>query len=95
MPELFYTDVLAVLLRKKQFDRPSILQAFNQILDLGLQALPHGKILYETALKLACDKKVSICDGIYLALARELSGKWLTANREAARKFPSLSEILN
>ena len=54
-----------------------------------LKTIPVGEELLFRAIDIAAEYNLSVYDGIYIATARFLKSKWLTADLKATKKVPS------
>jgi len=87
VPELFYLELSAVLIRKANFDADFVNSSMESIYELGIPTVPAGQELLQKAIALACRFKISLYDSIYAALAESVNGKWLTADKKACHKL--------
>lgn len=86
VPELFMTELLAVLARMRGVTATDVTRAISLIESLGLHRVANGHDLLATAAELAVDWGLSGYDATYVALARLVKGTWLTADRRAAAR---------
>lgn len=94
VPIIFHIEFTAVITRKSKWDKKFISNSLKTIFSLGINTAAIGEELATVAIKIACEYKLSFYDAIYLALAKSLSGKWLTADKNAAKKCPSKHVLL-
>lgn len=94
VPELFMTELMAVLVRIG--DGPRVHEALRLVEELGLTRIGNGRELLRSAATFACDWGLSGYDATYLALASLTGSRWLTADARAAKKVkkPSLVRVL-
>lgn len=89
VPELFFNEMLGVLCRLSQDSRT--IQSYMAALEnLGFYRVGNGHELIGQAARIACHYRVSGYDAVYVATAHLLRGKWLTADKEAAKRVQSL-----
>lgn|SRR3989338_1405123 len=85
IPTLCYSELIHVLSKKTNRDLVFVNQCLEILMTIGIrtQGLSHETLL--TAAQLTCEG-FSGYDATYLALAKELGGKWLTADLVAVKK---------
>jgi predicted nucleic acid-binding protein len=86
VPELFFEEMLAVLIRLASPDAPLVHEYLDGLQDLGLARFGNGRELLHCAADVACSLGVTGYDAIYLATAKLTGGCWLTADARAHRK---------
>ncbi len=84
VPELFMTELLAVLARMRGVTTADVTDALSLVESLGIHRVANGHELLATAAALAVDWGLSGDDATYVALAKLVGGSWLTADRRAA-----------
>lgn len=95
VPELFFNEMLAVFVRL--IDAPESVKEYMNILqDLGLERIGNGRTLLETAAQISIQYQITGYDAIYAACAKLMNGKWLTFDRDAAKRIKTLelAEVL-
>jgi predicted nucleic acid-binding protein len=83
VPALFHSELVHVLARKSARDEKFVGRALELVLALGIRTLP----LSQSALQRMAhwtSRGLSGYDATFVALAESVSGRWLTADREAA-----------
>ena len=86
VPHLFQAELVHVLSRKSRRDTAFVDQALRLVLRLGLRSLALSQEAVLRSISWTCDSKLSGYDATYVALAEDLGGRWLTADRTAARR---------
>jgi predicted nucleic acid-binding protein len=86
VPELFMTEVLAVLARLPDAIEGRVVEALALLEALGLARVGNGHDLLAQAARIAVSWQLSGYDATYVALARLVDGVWLTADVRAARR---------
>ncbi len=96
VPELFFSEMLAVLCRLSK-DEEKIKCWMHSLENLGMERIGNGHELLSEAIHLATQFKISGYDAIYAATAKLIRGKWLTADSAAHKrvKDQKLSELLS
>ena len=90
VPELFFNEMLAVLVRLLP-NKPKEAKDYVAALEgLGLYRIGNGHELLATAVELALKHKLTGYDAIYAACAKLTKGTWLTADTTAHRKISKL-----
>ena len=90
VPELFFNEMLAVLVRLTPKDADGIKGYLQALEGLGLHRIGNGHELLATAIELASEFKLSGYDAIYAACAKLTGGTWITADAAAHRKIKKL-----
>lgn len=90
VPELFFNEMLAVLVRLIDGDGATLQIYLDAIQDLGLERIGNGRGLLACAAKLACEHGLAGYDAVYAASAQLTNGCWLTADIRAHRKIQRL-----
>ncbi len=88
IPDLFFFEFSAVLAKKSNHDTKFCIHALENIYQLGLQTIPSGKELFEMAIQYSSEYKLTVYDCIYIATAKFLDAKWLTADLKALKNIP-------
>ncbi len=89
VPELFFYEVLAVLLRRgRTADEAG--RAVHLVTALGLRRFPLDEELAAESARLAEEHRLTGYDAAYAALAESLGGRWATFDEEAHRRVASL-----
>jgi predicted nucleic acid-binding protein len=88
VPELFHIELGAVLLRKSKWDGNFASEAMETIYQLGIATVSMGKQMTSIGLKAACNYKLTLYDGVYIATSELVKGKWLSADQKALKKIP-------
>jgi len=86
VPDLFMTEVLAVLARLPDATPARVAEALALLEALGLARFGNGHQLLAEAARIAVAWGLSGYDATYVALARLVRGAWLTADERAARR---------
>jgi predicted nucleic acid-binding protein len=94
VPELFFNEMLAVLARLDSLGTAELLEALSLLEQLGLERLGNGHELLRLAARLSRQLGLTGYDATYLASARLLQGRWLTADRRAQRLVRQEREVL-
>ena len=94
VPNFFFLEVSAVVLRKSLLDQKFVKRALRATIDLEIITVPIDNKLLLTAISLAAKHSLTLYDSIYLTLAREVNGRWLTADKKAVSKLPAKDYLL-
>lgn len=90
VPELFFNEMLAVLIRLGGRDDSAVRSYLEALQDLGLERVGNGRELLARAADLACAHGVTGYDAVYAASAELVGGCWVTADARAHRKIRHL-----
>jgi predicted nucleic acid-binding protein len=94
VPHLFITELVHVLARKSGRDEAFVCSATDLVVRLGLRTLGLSVDGVTRAVSWTC-RGLSGYDATYLALADEVSGRWVTADAAAAdRAGPGRARLL-
>ena len=86
VPDLFYTELAAVLVKKSAGDQDFTQRALDLVFRLGMRTIPTGGDLLKEAVAISCNTKMSVYDAIYLTVSDFINARWITADRQAYRK---------
>jgi predicted nucleic acid-binding protein len=90
VPELFFNEMLAVLVRLLGDDGAAVRSYIDALQDLGFERIGNGRDLLTRAADLACRYALTGYDATYAASAQLARGTWLTADLRAHRKIQRL-----
>jgi predicted nucleic acid-binding protein len=90
VPELFFNEMLAVLVRLLGDDGTAVRAYLEALQDLGFARIGNGRDLLATAAELACRYGLTGYDSIYAASAQLTGGCWLTADARAHKRIQRL-----
>jgi predicted nucleic acid-binding protein len=90
VPELFFNEMLAVLVRLVGDDASAVRRYLDALQDLGLERIGNGRALLARAADLACRYGLTGYDAVYAASAQLTEGRWLTADLRAHRRIQRL-----
>jgi predicted nucleic acid-binding protein len=90
VPELFFSEMLAVLVRLLGRDAAAVGLYLDALQDLGFERIGNGRELLARAAELACAHGLTGYDAVYAASAQLIGGYWLTADVKAHRKVRHL-----
>jgi predicted nucleic acid-binding protein len=90
VPELFFNEMLAVLIRLLGDDAAAVRRYLGALQDLGFERIGNGRNLLARAADLACRYALTGYDAMYAASAQLAGGIWLTADLRAHRKIQRL-----
>jgi len=90
VPELFFSEMLAVLVRLLGRDAAAVGLYLDALQDLGFERIGNGRELLARAADLACTHGLTGYDAVYAASAQLIGGYWLTADLKAHRKVRHL-----
>lgn len=90
VPELFFNEMLAVLVRLLGNDDAALRLYLEALQDLALERIGNGRDLLARAGELACKYGLGGYDAVYAASAQLTAGCWLTADLRAHRKIQRL-----
>jgi predicted nucleic acid-binding protein len=93
VPDFFYHELTAVLIRKSGFQKAFVRESIATIYQMGIRTANLGEELAKEAISLSCQHKISFYDAIYVALAVTLKGRWLTSDQKAVKKLPSRNAL--
>lgn len=94
VPDLFFLELSAVILRKSLFDQKFTKDALKRVIDLEIITIPVDNKLLLVAISLSAKYSIALYDSIYLTIAREVNGSWLTADKKAVSKLPAKDFLL-
>ena len=83
-PELIHYEIANVLIRKLTLPLDDALDAWERLLALDIETYTFAAEQYGDSLRLAHEEKLTAYDASYLALARALKAKLVTADRKLA-----------
>jgi predicted nucleic acid-binding protein len=92
-PELLWYEVANVLARGADLPRTAATEGFARFQALELEAYSLGAAEYQAALELALKHRLTVYDASYLALARALGIRFVTADRKLARRVSQLGVV--
>lgn len=87
-PHLFYSELIHVLSRKSGKSLPFVQEALKLIVSLGMPTVFLTKDGLMNAAQFTCSG-LSGYDATYLALAKQLNARWITADSEAVKLAPA------
>jgi predicted nucleic acid-binding protein len=90
VPELFFAEMLAVLVRLLGDDGAAVREFIDALQDLGFERIGQGRELLARAADLACAHGLTGYDAVYAASAQLTGGLWLTADQKAHRRIQRL-----
>ena len=90
VPELFWFELLAVLVRRLPGEGTSS-HAVRQLTDLGFERVALDPDLAEEAERLARERRLTGYDAVYAALALTTGATWWTLDRSAHDRISDLS----
>lgn len=95
VPELFFVEMLNVL-SKYQNSELQLKNDIKRLEGLGLSRIALGHELLQRCAHFVSRYKVSAYDGLYIATAESVEGKWLTADLKTHKKIEKLklSEVV-
>lgn len=95
VPGLFHSELVHVLARKSARDERFVRRALELVLSLGIRILPLAHSALTRIAHWTC-RGLSGYDATFVALAEDVRGRWLTADREAAKiAGGGLAEVLD
>lgn len=94
VPELFYLEVAAVLVKKSGGNAKFSSLALEKLYALGIRTIPFGTEAILKSVNLACKLGLSVYDGIYIISAELMGSRWLTSDEKAVRKLPKSRYLL-
>jgi predicted nucleic acid-binding protein len=92
-PELLWYEVANVLARGADLPAAAATEGFARFQALELETYSLGPAEYQTALQLALKYRLTVYDASYLALARALGVRFVTADRKLARRLSALGGV--
>ena len=90
VPELFFDEMLAVLVRLAGDDATAVRGYIDALQDLGLERIGNGREMLARAAEIACTHGLTGYDAIYAASADLVGGHWVTADLRAHRRIERL-----
>lgn len=87
VPSWFHQELAAVLIRKSGHDEKFVSTALGIVYQLGMITIPAGEELTRSAVSIACDHHIGYYDALYVALAKSLKGRWLTADNKSCLRL--------
>jgi len=90
VPELFFDEMLAVLVRLAGDDATAVRGYIDALQDLGLERIGNGREMLARAAEIACTHGLAGYDAIYAASADLVGGHWVTADLRAHRRSERL-----
>jgi predicted nucleic acid-binding protein len=90
VPELFFNEMLAVLVRLLGTDAEAVKLSLETLQGLGFERIGNGGELLARAAELAFEYGLSGYDAVYAACAQLTGACWLTADLRAHRKVEAL-----
>jgi predicted nucleic acid-binding protein len=97
-PDLLIYEVANLLLFSKLFEFSDIKKFLQDLYDLEIDLISPSSDIIESAAELAFDKRISIYDASYLAIAKEFDIKLITANEKlynSTKELPCIELISN
>lgn len=88
VPSLFFFELTAVLTRKSQFQKEFVETSLDAVYQLGIPSLDIGQELAKQAIAISCRYHVTYYDAVFLAVAKNLRGIWLTTDQRALKRIP-------
>lgn len=85
VPTLIYSELIHVLSKKSKYDLPFVHDCIAMFTEMKIRTLPLSNEVLRYASEFTC-QGFSGYDATYLALAKDLHGKWLTADLKAVER---------
>lgn len=92
-PDLLLYEISNALRYNPNFKEVDVMNALESIFDLGIEIItPTRKLLYD-AIEISYKYGITDYDATYIALSRELSGKFITSDKKLFEKTRGILSI--
>lgn len=92
-PDLLLYEISNALRYNPNFKEIDVMNALESIFDLGIEIItPTRKLLYDT-IEISYKYDITGYDAAYIALSRELSGKFITSDKKLFEKTRDILSI--
>ena len=90
VPDLILYEVSNALRYNPDFDETDVADAVGTLFDVGISIIVPNREVINSALNLAYNHKITVYDAYYVALAKEINFKLITADRKLYLKIKDL-----
>lgn len=90
VPDLILYEVSNALRYNPDFDETDVADAVGTLFDIGISIIVPNREVINSALNLAYEHKITVYDAYYVALAKEINYKLITADRKLYLKIKDL-----
>jgi len=90
VPDLMLYEVSNALRYNPDFDETDVADAVGTLFDIGISIIVPNREVINSALNLAYEHKITVYDAYYVALAKEINFKLITADRKLYLKIKDL-----
>ncbi|MBU4220605.1 MAG: type II toxin-antitoxin system VapC family toxin [Euryarchaeota archaeon] len=90
VPDLILYEVSNALRYNPDFDETDVADAVGTLFDIGISIIVPNREVINSALNLAYEHKITVYDAYYVALAKEINFKLITADRKLYLKIKDL-----
>jgi len=87
VPDLILYEVSNALRYNPDFDETDVADAVGTLFDIGISIIVPNRDVINSALNLAYEHKITVYDAYYVALAKEINFKLITADRKLYLKI--------
>ncbi len=87
VPDLMLYEVSNALRYNPDFDETDVADAVGTLFDIGISIIVPNREVINSALNLAYNHKITVYDAYYVALAKEINFKLITADRKLYLKI--------
>lgn len=93
IPDLLLYEISNVLRYDKKFNKKIIAEIINSILDMNIDiTIPFLKLISD-AVSMAYERNITVYDAIYVVLARNINGIFITADKTLYEKIKNLKFV--
>ena len=93
VPDLMLYEVSNALRYNPDFDETDVSEAVGTLYDIGISIIVPNRDVINSALNLAYEHKITVYDAYYVALAKEINFKLITADRKLYLKIKDLKIV--
>ncbi len=93
VPDLMLYEVSNALRYNPDFNETDVSEAVGTLYDIGISIIVPNREVINSALNLAYEHKITVYDAYYVALAKEINFKLITADRKLYLKIKDLKFV--
>lgn len=93
VPDLMLYEVSNALRYNPDFNETDVSEAVGTLYDIGINIIVPNREVINSALNLAYEHKITVYDAYYVALAKEINFKLITADRKLYLKIKDLKVV--
>lgn len=90
VPDLILYEVSNALRYNPDFDETDVADGVGTLFDIGISIIVPNREVINSALNLAYEHKITVYDAYYVALAKEINFKLITADRKLYLRIKDL-----